>query len=94
MDNVDNLVESFCYWKPVSTEKDRKIDKIRIFWMQVCNILCKCLIHEKIHMLTQLIMLINMWIMWITLSGKEIFPDFQHVAGPHSYQQVPVHTFF
>lgn len=94
VDNVDNLVDSFHYWKPVSTEKYRKFNENREFDRSVSGILCKCLIHEKIHMLMQLIMLINMWIMWITLSGKQIFPYFQHISGTHSYQQVPVHTFF
>ena len=94
VDNVDNLVDSFYYGKPQSTEKDCKIDKNRYFLKGVNKILCKCIIHEKIHMPIQLIMLINMWIMWITLSGKQIFPYFQHISGTHSYQQVPVHTFF
>ena len=94
MDNVDNLVDSFHYWKPHSTENDCNFKENQDSDKNGFTVLCKCLIHEKIHMPIQLIMLINMWIMWITLSGKQIFPYFQHVSGTHSYQQVPVHTFF
>ena len=94
MDNVDNLVDRLDYGKPDSTKKDTKNGKIHVFCEETEKLLCKCLIHEKIHMLIQLFMLINMWIMWITLVGKQVFPNFQHVSGPHSYQQVPVHTFF
>lgn len=94
MDNVDNLVDRFDYGKPFSTKTDRKTGKTGIFTGRGQNILCKYIIHEKIHMPIQLEMLISMWIMWITLRGKQVFPDFQHISCPHSYQQVPVHTFF
>lgn len=94
MDNVDNLVDSFYYGKPNSTKNGRKCGKMRNFWKGGRVVLCKWIIHEKIHMFMQHQMLINMWIMWITLFGKQIFPDFKHISCPHSYQQVPVHTFF
>jgi hypothetical protein len=28
------------------------------------------------------------------LFGKKVFPDFQHISGTHSYQQIAVHTIF
>ncbi len=70
MDNVDNLVERFCYWKLFSTKNDEKTGKTGVLAEERGGLLCKCIIHEKIHMLIQLLMLINMWIMWITLPGK------------------------
>ena len=67
MDNVDNLVDSFHYGKPVLTENDWNFNENQDFDKNGSAVLCKCLIHEKIHMSMQLLMLINMWIMWITL---------------------------
>jgi len=70
VDNVDNLVERFYYGKLISTGNVKKTGKLQAFEIAVWKILCKCIIHERIHMSIQLIMLINMWIMWITLFGK------------------------
>lgn len=70
VDNVDNLVERFYYGKLISTGNVKKTGKMQAFEVGVWKILCKCIIHERIHMIIQLIMLINMWIMWVTLFGK------------------------
>ena len=61
---------------------------------KVCKNYVNALSTKKIHMLQTYEMLINMWIMWITLFPEKIFADFMHVSGPHSYQQVSVHTVF
>lgn len=70
VDNVDNLVDSYIYGKPVSTKNDQKYKDFQEFVEWCRNVLCKSVFHEKIHMFMQHIMLINMWIMWITLSLK------------------------
>ena len=58
VDNVDNLVERFYYGKLISTGNVKKTGKMQAFEVGVWKILCKCIIHERIH------------IMWITLFGK------------------------
>ena len=50
VDNVDNLVDSFRYGKPDSTEKPWKLGENKDFDKIGIPVLCKCLIHGKIHM--------------------------------------------
>ena len=50
--------------------------------------------HKKIHMSVGKDMWKKMWIMWITLHTKEVFADFIHISGSHSYQHISVDTIF
>lgn len=52
------------------------------FKMITGNILCKYIIHEKIHMPGQLIMLISMWIMWIIYLESKFSPIFRTSPAP------------
>ncbi len=52
------------------------------------------LIHKKIHMSVGTDMWRSRWIMWITLLSQEVFADFIHISGTHSYQQIIVDTIF
>ena len=40
------------------------------------------------------IVLISMWIMWITICPTRLFAHFYDVSGTHSYQQIAVYTIF